>query len=222
MLELAGDDRSVGAGIVIGSPFAWATDGARGWCGASAASSSEAEELFEAALRIAAEQGDPETASWTRGNLAAAAGDAGRPRRPASALARRNCELTERLGDVFSRSLALANLGAAQLAAGDYADALDSLEQAERLYREAMGNGGETEAWRAALRAEALLGVGRAEEALELAEWATRDRPRARHALGAAAGPAGARARARAASGRGRRRARRSTRRPRSPSGPAR
>jgi len=32
------------------------------------------------------------------------------------ALGRRNCELTERLGDVFSRSLALSNLGASDVA----------------------------------------------------------------------------------------------------------
>ena len=133
------------------------------------------------------------------------------------ALARRNCELTERLGDVFSRSLALANLGAAQLAAEDYAEALESIEEAERLYREAMGSGGEMEAWRAAIRAEALIGVGRTEEAIELAEWASEIAPRARHALVAAAGAAGAGAAAppRAA----RAPARRSTRRPRSPSG---
>ena len=69
------------------------------------------------------------------------------------ALGRRNCELTERLGDVFSRSLALANLGVAQLAAEDYAGALESFEVAERLYREAMDGGGEQEAWRGAVRA---------------------------------------------------------------------
>ena len=45
------------------------------------------------------------------------------------ALARRNCELTERLGDVFSRSLALTNLAWTQLAAGEYADALASIER---------------------------------------------------------------------------------------------
>ena len=35
-----------------------------------------------------------------------------------------------------------------------------------------MGAGGETEAWRATLRARALLGLGRNEEALEEIEWA--------------------------------------------------
>ena len=35
-----------------------------------------------------------------------------------------------------------------------------------------MGGGDEQEAWRAAVRAEALIGVGRAEEATETAAWA--------------------------------------------------
>ena len=88
------------------------------------------------------------------------------------AMARRNCELTERLGDVFSRTLALANLGWTQMAGEDHAAALDSLESAERIYLEAMGNRGEMESWRAALRAEALTGVGRHEDAMELASGA--------------------------------------------------
>jgi tetratricopeptide (TPR) repeat protein len=130
-----------------------------------------AEKLFEEGLRIATEDGDLETASWTRSNLAlllAMRGDV----EGGIGLARRNCELTERLGDVFSRSVALANLSATQLAAEDYPAALDSIEAAERLYREAMGNGGEMETWRAALRADALAGVGRAEEAIAVAESA--------------------------------------------------
>jgi tetratricopeptide (TPR) repeat protein len=110
--------------------------------------------------------------SWTRSNLSlmlAMRGDT----EGAVGLARRNCEETERLGDVFSRSLALANLGAAQLAAEEYAPALESLEEAERLYLDAMGNGGEMEAWRAGLRAQALAGVGRTDEAIALATEAS-------------------------------------------------
>ena len=75
---------------------------------------------FNTALQIATEDGDPEIASWTRSNqslMLAMRGDLD----AAIALARRNCELTERLGDVFSRSLALSNLGGTQIAAGDYA-----------------------------------------------------------------------------------------------------
>ena len=117
MLELAGDDRRAGAGIVIGNPVAWATMG-KGLVRRERGELDEAEGLFDEALRIADEEGDPEIASWTRSNQAMMLAMRGDPE-AAVALARRNCELTERLGDVFSRSLALSNLGATQLAAGE-------------------------------------------------------------------------------------------------------
>jgi len=199
VLELAGDDHGVGAGIIIGCPVAWALT-AKAIVSRERGEFEECERLLDRGLRIAEEQGDPETASWNRSTkalLLAMRGetDAG------VAVGRRNCELTERLGDVFSRSLALGNLGAAQLAAKDYSGALDSLEEAERLYREAMDSGGEQEAWRGAMRAEALTGVGRADEAVELAAWAAqtaRERdllwslPLALLALGRARAAAGA------------------------------
>jgi len=171
VLDLAGEDRRAGAGIIIGSPVAWATM-AKGLVMRERGQLERADAQFAEALEIATEQGDPEIASWTRSNqslMLAMRGEFD----AAIALARRNCELTERLGDVFSRSLALSNLGATQLAAGDCAGALVSLEEAERAYRDAVADGDEMETWRAGLRAEALAGVGRAEEALELAEWAS-------------------------------------------------
>lgn len=171
ILDLAGEDRRVGAGIIIGSPIAWAHM-AKGLVLRERGQLEEADRRFNLALQIAIEDGDPEIASWTRSNQAlmlAMSGDLD----AAIALARRNCELTERLGDVFSRSLALSNLGGTQIAAGEYAGALDSLEEAERVYRAAVSDGDEMETWRAGLRSEALTGVGRAEEGLALAEWAT-------------------------------------------------
>ncbi len=167
VLDLTGGDRSIGAGIVVGSPVAWATMG-KGLVERERGRLDEAEALFEEALRIAKQDGDPETKSWTLSNLAlmlAMRGDV----EGGIGVARRNCEETERLGDVFSRTLAIANLGACQLAAEDYEEALDSLETAERIYREAMDTGGEMEAWRSALRAHALAGVGRTDEAIALA-----------------------------------------------------
>jgi tetratricopeptide (TPR) repeat protein len=132
----------------------------------------EAEALFERALRIALEEDDPETASWIRSNQAGllairGESDAG------LAVARRNVELTDKLGDVFSRSLALSNLSWAQLNSGDAEGALESIEESERLYRETMDDGGEMAAWRAHLRSQALREVGRVEEAVEAAQWAT-------------------------------------------------
>ena len=198
VIELCGDDRRAGAGIVIGNPLAWAIM-SKGLACRERGRPDEAEELFDRALRLATEEGDPEIASWTRSNQALMLATRGETA-AAIALARRNCELTERLGDVFSRSLALSNLGATQLAAGEPELALEDLEEAERLYREAIPGGDEMECWRAGLRAEALLGVGRVEEAIELAEWASdvaRERgmlwslPLALQALGLARGAAG-------------------------------
>ena len=62
VLELSGGDRSIGAGIVIGCPVAWAYMG-KGLVRREQARPEEAEELLETALRIATEEGDPETAS---------------------------------------------------------------------------------------------------------------------------------------------------------------
>ncbi|HEU4393727.1 MAG TPA: adenylate/guanylate cyclase domain-containing protein [Solirubrobacterales bacterium] len=171
VIELCGEDRRAGAGIVIGNPLAWAVM-AKGLAWRERGRLDEAEEMFDQALRIATEEGDPEIASWTRSNQALMLAHRGELE-AGVALARRNCELTERLGDVFSRSLALANLGACQLAAADPTAALESLEEAELVYRSAIDGGDEMECWRAALRAEALTGVGRVEEAVELAQWAS-------------------------------------------------
>ncbi len=169
-LEIAGDDHSTGNGIVIGCPYAWAMM-AKAVIRRDHGEFEAGEKLSEEALRIAAEQNDPETASWTRGNLAvllAMRGDLD----SALGLAQRNYELTERLGDVFSRHWALFYLGFVRLERGDAEGALDSLERGDRLYREAMGDGGEAETWREALIAEALVGVGRVPEGLARAERA--------------------------------------------------
>jgi len=171
MLEIVGDDGSVGAGIVLGSPIAWGLMG-KGMVRRDQLEFEEAEELFERALQAALEEDDPETASWVRSNQASVA--IRRDPEAGLAIARRNVELTDRLGDVFSRSLALSNLAWAQLIAEENEAALESIEESERIYREAMDNGGEMEGWRGQLRARALILVGREEEALEVAEAAAR------------------------------------------------
>jgi adenylate cyclase len=169
-LEIAGDDQSAGNGIVIGCPYAWAIM-AKAMIRRDRGEFDAGEELCERAIRIADEQGDPETASWTRGNLAALLALKG-DLDGALGLAQRNYELTERLGDVFSRHWALINLAYVRLERRDAEGALPLLERADRMYREAMGNGGEAEPWRTAMIAEALLGVGRVAEGLERAEHA--------------------------------------------------
>jgi adenylate cyclase len=170
LLELTGDDPGLGAGIVVDCPMAWGLM-ARSVALRERDRLEEAEELLDEALRLAGEHDDPETASWARGSKSLLVADRGE-HDAALAMARRNCELTEQLGDVFSRTTASTSLAYVQLAAGENETALETIDHADRRYREAMGSGGETEAWRATLRARALLGIGRLEEALTQAEWA--------------------------------------------------
>lgn len=171
MLEIVGGDGSVGANIVLGSPIAWGLMG-KGMVRREKLEFEQAEELFERALEAALEAEDAETASWIRSNQASLVFR--RDPEAALAIARRNTMLTNRLGDVFSRSLALSNLAWAQLIAEENEAALKSIEESERIYREAMDNGGEMEGWRDQLHARALILVGRVDEGLEMAERAAR------------------------------------------------
>ncbi|HET7485738.1 MAG TPA: adenylate/guanylate cyclase domain-containing protein [Solirubrobacterales bacterium] len=170
LLELTGGDPSLGAGIVVDCPIAWALM-AKSVALRERDRPDEAGELLDEALRLAGEHDDPETEGWARGSKSLLVADRGEFE-AALALARRNCELTEQLGDVFSRSTALTSMAYVQHEAGDDDGALETIERADRIYREAMGSGGETEAWRSTLRARALLGLGHTGEALEEAEWA--------------------------------------------------
>lgn len=124
----------------------------------------EAEALADEALRVAIAHDDPETESWAMGTKSSLLADRGEID-GALALGRRNRELTERLGDVFSRSTALNSLAYVLLVADEPTEALEVIELSDRIYREAMRAGGEGEAWRGILRARALLALGRTEDA---------------------------------------------------------
>lgn len=170
LIELTNGDPALGAGIVVGCPLAWGPM-AKAMALRERDRVEEAEALLDEALRFSVEQEDPETESWALGTKSLLLVDRGDVE-AALALARRNRELTERLGDVFSRSTALTATAYVQLVAGESEEALGTVQLSDRLYRKAMGVGGEGEAWRSTLRARALLALGRDEEALEEAEWA--------------------------------------------------
>ena len=170
MLELSNGDATVGAGIVIGCPRAWGLM-ARAISLKERDRPREAEQAADESIRLAAEHNDPETESWSLGIKAALLAEHGEVD-AALAVARRNREDAERLGDVFSRVTALSNLAFVELEAERYEEVLQTIDLADRLYMEAMSNGGEQEAWRGCLRARALVGLGRTTEAVEHAEWA--------------------------------------------------
>jgi adenylate cyclase len=171
LIELTGGDSSVGAGIVVDCPLAWGPM-AKAMVMRERDRVEEAEGLADQALRVAIEHDDPETESWALGTKSSLLADRGEIE-AALTLGRRNRELTERLGDVFSRSTALTSLAYVLLASEQPEEALETVELSDRIYREAMGVGGEGEAWRGILRAKSLLALGREEEALEAAEWAS-------------------------------------------------
>ena len=170
MLEILDGDPDLGAGIVINSPAAWGRM-VKAVALREHGRPEEAERLLEAALAESTERGDPETESWSLGWIAMLRADQG-DGEAGLALALRNCELTERLGDVFSHTNALTSLGYVRLERGEYAEALEDVDLAERNYRAAMGSGGESAGWRGTLRALVLVGLGRAEEACAEAEAA--------------------------------------------------
>jgi len=170
MLAILDGDPDLGAGVIVASPIAWALN-AKSMALRERGRLEEAARLLEESLREAREREDPESESWALGTKAQVLADGGEAE-AAVAVALRNCEQTDRLGDVFSRTMALNTLTYARLEAGEFAEALEAIELADRSYREAMGTGGEIEAWRGCLRARALLGLGRTDEALSQAEWA--------------------------------------------------
>jgi ATP/maltotriose-dependent transcriptional regulator MalT len=133
----------------------------------------EAEELIRYALELAGEQGDVETESWSRGNLANLLAVRGNLDE-ALAHAQRNYEVTERLGDVFTRTWALVNLSLVRTEKGDGPGAVGAIERAIRIHGEGMDNGGEAEAWRGMVLARALLCAGRIDEACDAAEQSAR------------------------------------------------
>jgi tetratricopeptide (TPR) repeat protein len=172
VLELSGENAVVGAGVVIGNPVAWAQMG-KGLVRKERGELEQASVEIEKGLKTARDAQDPESESWILGMQAMVRNLQGDPEGGVS-IARRGCEVAERLGDVFSRSVALSNLAWAEMEAGESESALASIEEADRLYLDAMGVGGEMEGWRGAVKAEALRGIGRADEAIEVAEHAAR------------------------------------------------
>ncbi len=170
MLAILGGDPDLGAGIIINSPAAWGKM-VKSVALRERGRPEEAEALLDSALSESTERGDPETESWSLGWKAMVLADRGETE-AGLALGLRNCELTERLGDVFSHTNALTSLGYVRLASGEYAEALEDVEIAEHAYREAMGGPGESAGWRGTLRALVLLGLGRTEEGRREAEAA--------------------------------------------------
>ena len=144
---------------MIGCPDAWAA--CKGVIARERGEFDGAEELFDgpADRRGAGRPGDRELDPGQPSVLLAIRGDP-----DAASGSPANCELTDGWATSSRRPGRWSTSASCGWPPGTKRGRSTRSSAAERLYREAMGDGGEAEAWRAALRAEALGGVGRIEE----------------------------------------------------------
>jgi adenylate cyclase len=166
-IELADGDPGVGAGIVIGCPYAYC-HAVKGAFLAYLGELAEARRLIDEGRRLAGEHGDVESVGWSHVWSVSLAYVAGEPE-AAVDHARRALEIAERIGDTYSRALAWTMLGWAESARGEWRRAIEALECA----REIRGNRlttPEAETVVLGVLGESYLGLGEVERARGLAQ----------------------------------------------------
>jgi class 3 adenylate cyclase/tetratricopeptide (TPR) repeat protein len=166
-IELADGDPTVGAGIVVGCPYAWC----HGFKGAILAELGELEQArrqIEQGRKIAGEQGDIEVVGWGHTFSTYLAYFVGEPE-AALGHAQQALEIAERTGSSFSRAWAWFWLGLAERMRDEWPQAIEALERSAAIAREGH-TAVEGKAWRLAVLGEAYLGLGDPERARALVE----------------------------------------------------
>ena len=165
LLEITRGDLELGAGIVVASPHAWAT-AFRSPSLMLLGRLEEAAEALAEGMRLC-ETADRESLGWAHSFQVSLARcgliDYG-PETVAHGL--RSAEIADELGDGFSRVIAYAWLGLAQLKGGQVEAAAEALDTALQTVK-GRGVGLESEPFTRALRARARAVLGEPEEALE-------------------------------------------------------
>jgi class 3 adenylate cyclase/tetratricopeptide (TPR) repeat protein len=134
ILQRAGGDRSLGAGLGFASPYGWAEF----WRSAMIAATgrlAEARAEIERVLQASREAGDLENQIWTHNWLVELAEFGAVDRASALAHARAAFELAERAGGNFAQAWAQYFLGAAHALSGEWAESSAALERALELAR---------------------------------------------------------------------------------------
>jgi adenylate cyclase len=170
MLELAGGDRSLGAGLGWTRPYGWAEMWQAclvTWSGQL----TEGRRLGDRALAASRADGDVENQLWTLCNLAQIAEIEMRDDGTALTCAHHACELAERAGGVYGQVWARACLGIVLTTRAEWEPAADALERAIALARERRSSL-DTEAWHLARLAAARLGAGALDGARQAAHEA--------------------------------------------------
>jgi adenylate cyclase len=161
-IELAGGDRSVGAGITFGCPYAVA-HGLKGFLVAELGEYDEARRLLEQGRSIAREQRDLEGLAFGHIWSSWVAGFAGEPE-AALGHAQQALEIAERIGDPFSHALSWFCLGYAERILGEWRPAIEAFERSVAIAKKGR-TAIERDAVRLALTGECYLGLGEPERA---------------------------------------------------------
>jgi tetratricopeptide (TPR) repeat protein len=164
-IELADGDPTVGAGTVVGCPYAWC-HGFKGFVLVILGELEEARKLIEQGRKIAREQGDIEVIGWSHMWSAWLAYVQGEPE-AALGHGQQALEIAERIGDSFSRAWAWFQLGLAERMQGQWERSIEAIERSIAIAREGRTSR-EGDAWRLALLGESHLGLGDAERARTL------------------------------------------------------
>jgi class 3 adenylate cyclase len=170
-IELAGGNPSVGAGFIVGCPYAFCHI-FKGGALLTLGQLVEARQILERGMKIAREQGDVATVGWGHQWSALLARFVGEPE---SALghAQQALEIAERTGDSFSRASAWYFLGLAENMRGQWRPALEAIERSVEIAREGR-TATDAEALRLAALGESYLGLGDVERARGLVEQAVK------------------------------------------------
>ncbi len=164
-IELADGDVTVGAGISVTCPYAYALI-FKGGYSLYIGELEEGRGLLERGMKLAGEQGDLETRGWGHMWSTWHAFWSGEPE-TALAHAQQALEIAERIGDSFSRTWAWFFLGFAEGMSGRWKQAIEAVERSLAMARERR-TAVEGDAWRLATLANSYLGLGESEHALEL------------------------------------------------------
>jgi tetratricopeptide (TPR) repeat protein len=164
-IEFADGDPTVGAGIILGCPYAF-NHAFKGFVLAELGEFEQSHRLIEQGRTIAREQGDIETVGWSHVFSVSLAYFQGEPE-AALGHAQQALEIAERIGDSFSRAHAWLWLGIAERMRGEWQRAIEAIERSVAISREGRTTI-EREALRLALLGESYLGLGDPERARAL------------------------------------------------------
>lgn len=169
IIGLADENRTLGAGLGVGNPYAWAV-AFRAFALAFLGRIGEAGEEVERGIELARRYGDDETRGWAHMlfvNIARLGGETD----GVLAHATHAVEIAERIGDGFSRALAQQWLGVAHLIEGRPGEAAAAFERSLAIARE-RGTGLEYEPFCLSMLARAVLESDEADRALAYADQA--------------------------------------------------